>query len=163
MKRYIIPQGEYRSVWFPRFHAKGHDFTLNVKFNSSCQYRVQNDEIHILCGYSYGFLNPRGIWFGWRWIAKERRVELWAVTEDLVGRTAVPLHKCRDTSEIKIIVRRLWFAEGWKWMINVVDDSLNYMAYMESPDKIPDYGEKILPFFDGDTAATHDIEIWTDC
>lgn len=163
MKTYLIPQGEHRSVWFPRFHVKGDHFKMKAQFNSSCRYRIpdsdQND-INKLGGLGYGFNHHQNSFrIGWRWNVKSKRVEIFSycyidgdVEYDLI-------YNCGDTATLSFDIRRVWFVERYKWVIHIEENGITSMRYVNAPQRLPDYGFKLYPYFGGDHTAPHDIEI----
>lgn len=163
MKTYTIPQGEHRSVWFPRFHVKGHNFIIKAQFNSSCRYRIpdedQND-INKLGGYSFGFNHQYNSFrIGWRWNLKAKRVEIFSYCYIDGDVDYSLIYDCSDTARLKFDVRRIWFAEGYKWVIHIIENEIVSMRYVDAPQRIPDYGYKLFPYFGGNHAAPHDVEI----
>jgi len=161
MKQYLIPKGEHRSTWFPRFHFKGHEFTIKVKFNSSCRYKIHGDDqydINKIGGYGFGWNHHKNSFrLGWTWNTDKKKIVLWAYVYYDGNRTYQAIKECSDTETVTVRVK-LGKTSGWPvWMVYANRDIAP--TYIQASGSFPKWGFKLYPYFGGQETAPHDIEI----
>jgi len=136
---------------------------MKCQFNSTCRYRIPDEDqadINKLGGLGYGFNHHENSFrIGWRWNIKTKRIELFAYCYIDGERDYTIIYDCSDTARLKFDIRRVWFTEGYKWVIHINENMITCMRYVAAPQRLPDYGFKLYPYFGGNQAAPHDIEI----
>lgn len=165
MKTYLIPAECHNAFRFPSIHFKGNDhFRFEVQLDCSMRYRLLDSEnqydINKIYGYGFGFNHHwNSIRIGWTWNLHTKKVDVYAYCYNEGVRDYSLIHSCGCAAKLMFDINRVKFAEGYKWVIVIVENNISYTKYVDAPINPANWGFRLFPYFGGQDTAPHDIEI----
>lgn len=168
MRSYTIPAGKHRSTYSPKFHFGKKRIVANVIFTESCRYNLgtpDQKDWNKLFGLSFG-LDPHknSARWSWRYNADSGLIELSPycyldstriMADDQARIISIPIG---EQTELTITLDPAQYFFLYRKNIEMKPVLFTHLFY----GKQPGWGLILNPYFGGNKAAQHKIEILMD-